>query len=78
MIPAGLAWLGVVASLLWAVGLPLQLVGFLHGPVLQVMYALMAAYEIPLALWLIVRGAAMPTAQGMTVVLDPPPRTLAP
>jgi hypothetical protein len=30
MIPAVLAWLGVVASVLWIIGLPLQLVGILR------------------------------------------------
>src|SRR5215813_11676904 len=32
MIPVVLAWLGIVASILWIVGLPLQLVGILRGP----------------------------------------------
>ncbi len=60
MIPVGLAWLGVVASVAWLVVLPLQLVGVLHGTVVIVTYALMAVFEVVLAGWLIVRGAALP------------------
>jgi hypothetical protein len=57
MIPAGLAWLGVIASALLAVGLPLQIAGV---PVTQFIWIPMAAFEIPLALWLLVKGAALP------------------
>ncbi len=60
MIPLPLGWLGVVASVLLAVGLPLQLVGVLRGAVTQLMWLPMAAFEIPLAFWLIVKGVAMP------------------
>ena len=56
MIPTALAWLGVFASVVLVVGLPLQLAGFLTGPVTQVMWLPMAAFEIPLGLWLLVRG----------------------
>src|SRR5437764_1103170 len=38
MIPMPLAWLGVVASVLLVVGLPLQLVGLLTGPVMQFLW----------------------------------------
>jgi Domain of unknown function (DUF4386) len=58
MIPVALAWLGVFASVLLAVGLPLQLVGALSGPVTMVMWLPMAAFEIPLGLWLLVKGVA--------------------
>jgi hypothetical protein len=65
MIPLGLAWLGVVASLLWVVALPLQSAGLARGPVVQlILWVPMAAYEIPLALWLIVKGAALPAREG--------------
>jgi Domain of unknown function (DUF4386) len=60
MIPVALAWLGVLASVLLVVGLPLQLAGFLHGPVTQLMWIPMAAFEIPLGLWLLVKGVRMP------------------
>ena len=60
MIPAALAWLGVLASVLLVVGLPLQLVGVLRGPVTQLMWLPMAAFEIPLGLWLLIQGAPLP------------------
>lgn len=60
MIPVPLASLGVVASVLLVVGLPLELAGFLAGPVTQLMWIPMAAFEIPLALWLLIKGVAVP------------------
>jgi Domain of unknown function (DUF4386) len=56
LIPAGLAWLGLVASLLLVVGVPLQLAGLLSGMITQLMWIPMAAFEIPLGLWLIMKG----------------------
>ena len=58
MIPVPLAWLGVVASILIVVGLPLQLAGVLHGAVTQLMWLPMAAFEIPLGFWLLIKGDA--------------------
>lgn len=60
MIPVALAWLGVLASVLLVVALPLQLAGLLRGPVTQLMWIPMAAFEIPLGLWLIVKGVRTP------------------
>ncbi|MDB4870891.1 MAG: hypothetical protein JWL97_1895 [Gemmatimonadales bacterium] len=60
MIPAALAWLGGVASLLLVVGLPLQGAGFLRGPVTSLMWIPMAFFEVPFAVWLLVKGAAPP------------------
>lgn len=57
MIPAALAWLGVVASSALVVALPLQLGGVLHGSITSIVWLPMAAYEIPLGVWLLVRGA---------------------
>lgn len=56
MIPVPLAWLGVVASALLVVVLPLQLAGFLRGPITLVAWLPMLAFEVPFALWLILRG----------------------
>ena len=61
MIPIPLAWLGVFASVLLVVGLPLQLAGFLSGPVTGFMWIPMVAFEVPLALWLLIKGVAAPT-----------------
>ncbi len=58
MIPIPLAWLGVVASILLVVGLPLQLAGFLRGPATSFLWLPMLAFEVPLALWLLIKGVA--------------------
>jgi hypothetical protein len=56
LIPLVLAWLGVAASLLLVLTLPLQLVGLLQGGAMRVVWVPMAAFEIPLGIWLLVRG----------------------
>jgi hypothetical protein len=61
MVPVALAWLGVLASILVAVGLPLELVGILRGSFTQViMWLPMLAFEVSLGLWLLIKGVAMP------------------
>ncbi|MBZ5639362.1 MAG: DUF4386 domain-containing protein [Acidobacteriia bacterium] len=60
MIPIPLAWLGVVASVLLVVGLPLQLAGFLRGTITSLIWLPMLAFEVPFALWLLIKGVAMP------------------
>ena len=60
MIPVALAWLGVLASVLLVVGLPLQLAGLVSGPAATLMWLPMLAFEVPLALWLLVKGVATP------------------
>ncbi len=65
MIPIALAWLGVLASVLLVVILPLQLAG-LFGSVTwgsSVSWLLvlpMLVFEVALALWLLIKGVAMP------------------
>jgi hypothetical protein len=56
MIPAALAWLGVIASVLLVVGLPAQLVGFFTGPVFGLMWLPMLVFEVTIALWLLIKG----------------------
>ncbi len=56
MIPSALAWLGVFSSIVLVVGLPLQLVGVVQGAVPMLMWLPMAAFEIPLGLWLLIKG----------------------
>jgi hypothetical protein len=56
LIPAPLAWLGVFASLLLLVVLPPQLAGLASDPRLAAAWLPMLLFEVPLALWLIVRG----------------------
>jgi hypothetical protein len=60
MIPISLAWLGVAASVLLVVCLPLHLAEFLRGPITSLMWLPMLAFEVVLALWLLIKGAAMP------------------
>ena len=56
MIPVPLAWLGVVASVLLVVALPLELAGVLRGAVTQLIWLPMAAFEIPLGVWWLIKG----------------------
>ncbi|HEY8851041.1 MAG TPA: DUF4386 domain-containing protein, partial [Gemmatimonadaceae bacterium] len=58
MVPVALARLGVAASVLLLVALPLQGAGFLRGPFTSLMWAPMALFEVTLALWLLVKGVA--------------------
>jgi len=60
MIPAPMAWLGLVASLLLVALLPLQLGGFVRGPIASLVWLPMLAFEVPFAIWLLVKGAASP------------------
>jgi len=60
LIPVALAWVGVLASVLLVVGLPLQIAGVLRGSITQLMYLPMLAFEIPLGLWLLIKGVATP------------------
>ena len=62
-IPVPLAWLGVLASVLLVVALPLQLAGFLRGPVTWFIWMPMLAFEVPLGLWLLIKGVATPPAR---------------
>ncbi len=59
-IPVLLAWLGVLASVLLLVALPLELVGFIRVPFL--MWMPMLVFEVAFALWLLIKGVAMPPA----------------
>lgn len=58
MIPVPLAWLGLGASILLVVGVPLQLAGFLTKPIFQVIWIPMAVFELTVAPWLIIKGVA--------------------
>jgi hypothetical protein len=56
MIPATLAWLGLIASVLLVIGLPLRMTGVIGSTASMVLWIPMAAFEIPLGLWFIVKG----------------------
>jgi len=59
-IPAVLAWLGVLASVLLVVGLPLETVGFIKRPVSSLMWIPIAIFELIFGLWLLIKGVAAP------------------
>jgi hypothetical protein len=46
--------------------LPLQLVGAVGRPITDLMWLPMLAFELVLALWLILKGAAMPQTAAVT------------
>ncbi len=66
MIPVALAWLGVLASALLVVILPLQRAGLLGGltswssSVTWLIWLPALVYEVALALWLLIKGVAAP------------------
>lgn len=64
MVPVSIAWLGVFASGLLAVTLPLQLAGFLSGP-LTGYYPWLPAlvFQIVIALWFLIKGVATPATR---------------
>src|SRR5712691_5232133 len=64
MVPVSIAWLGVFASGLLVVGLPLQLAGFNTGPLTGYYQWLPAlVFQIVLALWLLIKGVATPATR---------------
>jgi hypothetical protein len=69
MVPVTLAWLGVLASVLLVVILPLQLAGLFGGSanwfsaVTWLMWLPMLVFEVVLALWLLIKGVAMPATR---------------
>lgn len=66
LIPVPLAWLGVLASALLVVILPVQLAGLLGGPmawsasITWIVWLPMLAFEVALSLWLLIKGVALP------------------
>jgi Domain of unknown function (DUF4386) len=60
IIPAPLAWFGLIASALLVIGTPMQLAGFIDGPVTWYIWLPMIAFEIPFGLWLLIKGVAAP------------------
>jgi hypothetical protein len=53
-IPVALAWIGIIASALLVIMMPLQLAGLIEGTML--VWIPMIFFEVPLAFWLIVKG----------------------
>ena len=69
MIPVGLARLGVMASVLLVMLLPLQMAGFFGGPrawswpVTWAVWLPMLVFELTLGVWLIAKGVAVPAGR---------------
>jgi hypothetical protein len=55
-IPAPLAWLGLVASLLLVIALPAELGGYVQGALGLTMWLPMLAFEVSLGFWLLIKG----------------------
>jgi len=63
MVPASIAWLGVLATGLLAVTLPLQLAGFGTGPLTgYYQWVPSLVFQIVIALWLLIKGVSTPAA----------------
>jgi hypothetical protein len=73
LIPVVLAWLGVLASFLLVVVLPLQLAGLFGGTmawsasITWLVWLPMLVFEVALALWLIIKGVATPSARSVAL-----------
>ena len=65
-IPAWMAWLGLLASALLVVALPLQVAGFLRAPLTSYIWIPMALFEVVFGVWLIVKGVALEPARHAT------------
>ena len=63
MIPAPLAWLGLIGSAIAVIEQPLELAGFLHGPLTQLVWLPIALFELALGPWLIIKGVAPPSRE---------------
>jgi hypothetical protein len=60
MLPRTLAWIGLTASVILVVGLPLQLAGLLPAPLAMLMWMPMLAFEVPGGFWLLIKGVPSP------------------
>jgi hypothetical protein len=58
LIPVALAWIGVVASVLLVIALPLQAAGWLRGMIANLIWLPMLLFEVPVAVWLLVKGVS--------------------
>ena len=68
MVPVALAGLGVFASILPVILLPVRLVGIPLGPANELMWLPMLVFEVVLAFWLIFIGAAVPARRAAVEV----------
>jgi hypothetical protein len=66
IIPTALAWIGVVASVLLVISLPLQLAGVLSGPITTYIWIPMILFEVPLGFWWLIKGDTWTTRSQAT------------
>lgn len=66
MIPVPLAWIGVFASVLLVIALPLQIGALMPTRLMELVWLPMAAFEIPVALWFIVKGVRSPDGRAVS------------
>jgi len=64
-IPAPLAWLGIIASLMLVVALPAELGGYFEGAFGWSMSLPVLVFEVSLGLWLLIKGAAAPVRRSI-------------
>jgi hypothetical protein len=62
-IPVPLAWLGVLASVLLVVILPLEGIQLIKGPMVGFIWLPMLVFEVTLALWLLIKGVTTPATR---------------
>ena len=62
-IPVWLAWLGMLASILLIVMLPLEGLRLIQGPLAELMWLPALVFEVTLALWLLIKGVKLPVRQ---------------
>ncbi|MGE5176703.1 MAG: DUF4386 domain-containing protein [Hyphomicrobiales bacterium] len=60
MVPVVLAGFGVVSSVLLVIGLPLQLAGFVAGPLMGFLWLPEFAFAFAIGTWLMVKGVSAP------------------
>jgi hypothetical protein len=65
MIPASLAWWGVLSSALLVIGVPLQVAGFLTGPLGGYQWVPAIVFAPVFALWLLIKGVVAPGRREM-------------
>ena len=65
MIPVSLAWWGVLSSALLVIGVPLQVAGFLTGPLAGYQWVPAIVFAPVFASWLLIKGVAAPGRREM-------------
>jgi Domain of unknown function (DUF4386) len=61
IIPIPLAWIGIFASVILVIGIPLRLAGLFRDPIFMIIWLPMLLFEVPLGVWLLVKGGRWST-----------------